>query len=1102
MNELRLSNRNRSGKSQRLLGGASLSAAQVALRWLLFKSLVILCCLVDLTGAQSVVFQPPDASNSIGVAADQITSWQQGQLQILHLNGNVQIHQQFLRGSAAQGVLLIEQPDLNSDSISHPNSDLKQDLATKVTVYLENELGNPASKVEVDLAFGAANTNEKIIDSVWLGRLFTRAGLTSATAPSALEGPSPAIVLRALKKIEDDANEAIYVRPAAFIQGSTQTIVNPLTGAVQEVGPAPVVPDLSVPEPPIQNTPVPADLGAVTGGPSPPSQSPGGISSRAGQSTVSINRRDPAVNLNLNFLSNPQNPSEGVWLGTGGAKVEIDSPEIAQIGAFQADTSRKVVILADNIVAWQSPLPDGTDRWEMYLEGNVIFAKGSRVIYADRMHYDANTKQGTILSADVYTPVADYPGLVRLKADVVQQVDENTLQAYGAAFTSSRLAFPRYWLQSENIEISRQVNQQFDPQTGLPQFDNNTGQIKTDDEYFAASRANRVYIGGVPVFAWPSFRSSLNEPSLYLNRLRLGNDSIFGTQIFTGWNLYKLLGIRNPPQGTEWTGLLDYLSERGLAWGTEFKYQRNNGLFGYPGIVRGNYQSWFINDSGEDDLGRGRFGLTPEEDLRGRVFGKHYHKFAPGVTLKAELGWISDRNFLESFFEREWDTEKDATTGFWLERNVGTQSFNLTADIQVNDFFTQTSWLPRLDHFVLGQPLFLNRGVWHGHSHIGYGRVRAADAPLDPAEQFDPLAWENDVDGIRVGTRHEIDFPQQIGPAKVVPYVLGDATFWQEDLNGDDLLRAYGQIGVRASLPFWKVDPTIQSVLWNVNGLAHKVTFDIDAFYADASQDLEDLALYDQLDDDSQEAFRRRFAFNTFDILPGGDIPLRFDERFFALRSGLQSNVSSPSAEIADDLAIIKLGVHQRWQTKRGMPGNERIIDWITLDVETSFFPDGDRDNFGSDAGLLDYDFRWYIGDRLSLVSDGFFDFFDDGLRTASIGLNASRPEVGNVYLGFRSIEGPISSNVLTAALTYRMSEKWGARASSQIDFGETGTIGNTLNLIYIGESFLWNFGVNADLARDNVGFRFGFEPRFLNRSRIFNPGGQPVPPAGSRWLE
>ena len=157
---------------------------------------------------------------------------------------------------------------------------------------------------------------------------------------------------------------------------------------------------------------------------------------------------------------------------------------------------------------------------------------------------------------------------------------------------------------------------------------------------------------------------------------------------------------------------------------------------------------------------------------------------------------------------------------------------------------------------------------------------------------------------------------------------------------------------------------------------------------------------------------------------------------------------------------------------------------------------------FGADAGLFDYDFRWHVGDRITLVSDGFMDFFSQGLRTVSLGAHAGRPEVGNLYLGLRSIEGPISSNILTLAGSYRMSEKWGVKGSSQVDFGETGAIGNSLNLIYIGESFLWQFGVNADFARENYGFRFGFEPRFLKRSRLFNPGGIPVGPAGARWLE
>ncbi|MEM9944203.1 MAG: hypothetical protein AAF939_21790 [Planctomycetota bacterium] len=691
---------------------------------------------------------------------------------------------------------------------------------------------------------------------------------------------------------------------------------------------------------------------------------------------------------------------------------------------------------------------------------------------------------------------------MRLKADVVKQVDENNLQAYGTAITSSRLGVPRYWLQSQRVGIQTVPVSSVDPQSGLPIFDPATLDYRTENEYLLQAEQNRVFVNEIPVFGWPVLNTNLSDPSFYLDRLGINNDQIFGFQITSGWDLYQLLGINQRPQGREWIGLLDYLSDRGIGYGSEFSYQQE-GLFGYSGPVRGDYKSWFIRDDGLDFLGFDRRGLTPETRNRGRILANHRHDFRPGLRLKAELGYISDRNFLEQYYEREWDTSKDATTGFWLEQNQGTQSNNLTADLQINDFFTQTSGI-QLNQFNLGRPLFGNRLVWHNRSHAGYVRMRQADAPVDPVDlaKFDPLAWEADVDGFRVGTRHEIDFPQQLGPVKVVPYGIGDLTYWQEDLSGNDLTRAYGQVGIKASLPVWRVDPGVQSILWNVNGLAHKVLFDVDAFYADASQDLDELPLYDPLDDDSQEHFRRRFAFDTFNIFPGQNTPLRYDERFFAFRSGIQGNVTGP-VEIADDLAAIKLGVRQRWQTKRGLPGRQRIIDWITLDMQTILYPNSRRDNFGnSDVGMFDYDFRWHVGDRFSLVSDGYADFFSQGLRTISVGSNISRPEIGNLYLGYRMIEGPISSNILTAALSYRMSDKWGINAGGQVDFGDTGSIGQSLSFVYIGESFLWQFGFNYDVSRDNFGFRFGFEPRFLQTGRIFRPGGVAVSPAGSRWLE
>lgn len=340
--------------------------------------------------------------------------------------------------------------------------------------------------------------------------------------------------------------------------------------------------------------------------------------------------------------------------------------------------------------------------------------------------------------------------------------------------------------------------------------------------------------------------------------------------------------------------------------------------------------------------------------------------------------------------------------------------------------------------------------------------------------------------------------PFSLGAVKVVPYALGEVGYWGEIINQEEVTRAYGQAGVRASLPFWRVDPTVQSLLFNLNGLAHKVTLDADFFWADANQNLEDFPLYDQLDDDSTEHFRRRFTLYTF----GGTIPNRFQDRHYALRSAMQRWVTSPSLEIADDLLWTRLGVRQRWQTKRGAPGQERIVDWIAFDVDGVLFPEDERDNFGQPFGLLNYDFRWHLGDRLTLLSDGFVDFFDDGLQTYMVGTQITRPERGNLFLGYRWIEGPVSSQLLQGSVAYRMTEKWILAAGAIVDLTDTGNIGQSVDLTRIGESMLVRVGFNVDTSRENFGVNLAIEPRFLPRNQLGRVGGVQIPPPGVYGLE
>jgi hypothetical protein len=281
--------------------------------------------------------------------------------------------------------------------------------------------------------------------------------------------------------------------------------------------------------------------------------------------------------------------------------------------------------------------------------------------------------------------------------------------------------------------------------------------------------------------------------------------------------------------------------------------------------------------------------------------------------------------------------------------------------------------------------------------------------------------------------------------------------------------------------------------------LAHKVELDAEFFWADADQNLERFPLYDPLDDDSTEHFRRRFENNLYGGL--ANLPLEYYATNYAFRAGMQDWITAPSAEIADDLAVARVGLHQRWQTKRGRPGQERIVDWVVLDIDGSFFPKKDRDNFGQSAGMVTYDLRWHLGDRCTLLSDGFFDFFDGGLQTISVGGVLSRPMRGNLYLGLRAIDGPVQSSIVTASVNYRMTEKWIVNAATSAALDSTGNVAGNLSLVRVGESFLLRLGVAGNQSRDNVGIVFSIEPRFLP-GKLGRVGGVPIPPAGVFGLE
>ncbi len=1056
--------------------------------------LIVASCGLVLRGGE-VDIPVPDPTGTIRVRSDEAGLNTQGSYRVYSLKGHCRLTQGSWTAESEEAVIWVD------------DSFVESDRPIKCIVYME---GNVRIRW---------SDNQQFQDRHWMGRLHSYFPIDVQTirwvtdvkeqplrweefhSPELLDRSKPSDVRQAQFEVGTSTQYPTTPNPTSSQQGLPPTEARSggtfqlpqqgidIDGAFRQQEVLPLPQPLSSQMSPGQATSVHAGESITSNQPSIGNEPPLGA-----RSFTMTGRTSQEVQLQV--IQRPeQNDSiailtRGFRIRIGGVRARMQDGSIMDVGT--------VILEADRAVIWTQDFSQvlggsiGDQPMELYLEGNIVFQQGQRVIYADRMYYNVQREYGMVLSAEVLTPTPQFEGLLRLKADVIEQRSRSNFVARDAALTSSRLGVPRYWLQASRIEVADERMSFSDPFSDQPTTVARPG--GTDME--ATARNNFVYLGGLPVLYWPVLSTNIEEPNFYINGFKIKNDGIFGTQVMLDWDLYQLLGI-DGPNGTSWTLSTDYLSNRGPAVGTNYIYDVPGLLFASP--AAGYLDFWGIKDRGRDVLGRDRNGLVPEKDWRGRFLYRHRQYLSKDWEMVGEVGWISDRNFLEQYFEREWDQEKDYTTGLRLRRYNDNRLLDIWGQARINKFFLETEWLPRIDHYWLGQSLF-DRFTWHAHSHVGYAHQRPASTPLDAqdAATFTPLPWEADTEGVRVATRQELSMPFSLGVARIVPFLSGEAAHWGEDLTGNSLTRLTGQAGVRSSIPMWAVYPNVESRLLDIRGLAHKVTLKSEFFYADTNQNLDRLPLYDPLDDNSQEHFRRRMIFNTF----AGSLPDQFDSRAYAIRQGLQRYVTASSAEVVEDQMQWRIGINQRWQTKRGRRERDRITDLVEFDAGFIFFPKPDRDNFGEDVGAFNYDFRYHIGDRVTLLSDGYADVFSQGLKAITVGTLFSRPGEGEWYTGFTSLEGPISSFVLHSNINYRLSEKWIVSGGTAVDLGNVGNIGQNIAMTRIGESFLLQVGASVDSGRDNIAFTFNVEPRFLSRRRLGAVGGMLIPPAGIHGLE
>ncbi len=801
-------------------------------------------------------------------------------------------------------------------------------------------------------------------------------------------------------------------------------------------------------------------------------------------------------------------------------------------------------------------------------ENKVAGRADQRDFRAPRAYYDFLTDRFLAYDGEVDLFAPGFIAPMKVKAPRIEQfhklvkradgtliVDtEPEIRAEKALTTGSRFPNPAYKFTNRSIDLVRQSTPLADPNTGKQLGNPNDPNPPMDLIWRYDARQNFYYMGPIPIFYWPRVTGQTDDLDSPLRMISFGNISYFGTELLTDWNGFKLIGVKRPYWVDIWNVDLDYLSARTKefpALGSEIgwfgrdlirdltdPYHKNpNAAQNITYDYFGYFDIWGLKDSGNDVLGSGpaivtngppgagkrgyqRSDVPPFQDIRGRFNTRHMQRFLPDddehhfedLRLQLEAAYVSDRHFLEEYYKRLNETGMDQETLGYLQYQKNNTSWDLWAEANLQNFYTDTQWLPRVDYYRLGDSIINHLFNYYQHSGVDYANVHTDVMVNNPNlfafMPYDPIShtsgpWES----MRAYTSHEIDMPLNIyDVVRVVPYLQGQIVGWSNQLGGGPfgqqstgpMARFWGAAGVHTEMTAYKLYPDVESEIWNVHGLNNKMSFWGDFRAAFSNQQLNSIAVQDDLDDNEYEFVRRYFAITNW---TGGILPGPYDPRFLILRRALSPITGT--TDIQASITTLQLGLHQRLQTKRGPEGRRRVVDWMTLDVNGTYFPDSQRDNFNKPWGQMMYNYQWFVGDRTSIISYGWFDFWNltgsaplsnynvagynpTGLNVITTGISLSRPPRGNVFLGYTVINtGTINTSALNVSTSYWLSPKWFGTFSTSYDFGNKIPLGSALSFTRIGADYLTSIGLSYDPRRNATQFAVQISPRLSPSLRL-----------------
>lgn len=686
----------------------------------------------------------------------------------------------------------------------------------------------------------------------------------------------------------------------------------------------------------------------------------------------------------------------------GGARLRADSSAAGDAGGFVG----------------------GEDVQGVYLEGDVLLARGERFVRASRLYYDFASDRALILDAVLHTVAPERNLPIYVRAEKIRLLSATHYVAQDVRVTTSEFYTPHYHVGAERIEVE----------------DLGSVRAGATSPAFQAGRFTLTHttlnFSNVPVFYWPYATGDFRTGETALRSIRTGYSDRFGTEVETRWRLFNLLGVPTPT-GFDASLRLDYFSDRGPAAGLDLDYETDT----YTGLFRG----YYLRDRGKDRLAR-FLDNEPDTKNRSRTTWRHRHYLPDDWQLTLELSYITDPGFLEEFFEREFDVGKDQETLFYLKRQTDNWAFTAHAQWRLLDFYTQTERLPEFSFRLIGDSLG-GRATLFSENRAGWIRFR-------PGEQtfFEKLRLGANPDGSgavgRADTRQEIDVPFTVGPIKIVPFIAARGTVWDDSPGDGGLTRVMGTYGLRGSMYLTRTFDKVESELFDIHGLRHIIKPDVTAWVSHTNVDSDQLFPFDE-------------GVEGVDEVDGVTV---------GVRQRWQTRRGSPDRLRTVDLFTLDV----EFGAFNDSPGK---------DVTNGFASFGRVENSIA-RNYVRSSTVWRINDATALVSEANFDLTDGELDIFNISYSVERDPRFSYLFAYRFID-QIDSNLLGFGANYRISEKHSIAIREQFDLDRGRTLDFAVG--YVRKFPRWFVSITLDLDEvdDDIGVSVSAWPEGLPSAAV-----------------